>query len=346
MYPTIETDRLILRPWQNDDFDDLFGLYSNETAMSTMEHERKTNPDSFRLEFLGTVKGDECFSIRLKNSGAFIGYIQLHQYIENHKVSYSQIVTALLPEYWGEGFCTETTKKILHFAFVGIKTPWLCANHFQTNPKAGAVLKKCGLRYHATYKMKNQPYDQYRYTLEEYLTDNALSANIENPYDYTFPIQVSPYSYSKPIRHIDSIRYIKQPTEYLCGQSVIAMLAGVSVDAVIDVMQNDKGAETSELCDALKWYGIKTVTKARLKYKAGMALPDCCILSVKMPTYGHWSLYYQGKYYDPEFGVLDELPAEAKLRYYWEIVLSGKMNLSAFWARFPCRNNTHDTGKD
>jgi hypothetical protein len=39
-----------------------------------------------------------------------------------------------------------------------------------------------------------------------------------------------------------------------------------------------------------------------------------------LPNYGHWSLYYKGKYYDPEFGVLEKLPEQAKLRYYWEVV--------------------------
>ncbi len=37
------------------------------------------------------------------------------------------------------------------------------------------------------------------------------------------------------------IKYIKQPTEYLCGQACVAMIANVSVDDVIQVMHNDKG---------------------------------------------------------------------------------------------------------
>ncbi len=37
------------------------------------------------------------------------------------------------------------------------------------------------------------------------------------------------------------ISYIKQPTEYLCGQACVAMLAGVTVEEVIALMNNDKG---------------------------------------------------------------------------------------------------------
>ncbi len=37
------------------------------------------------------------------------------------------------------------------------------------------------------------------------------------------------------------IKYIKQPTEYLCGQACVAMIANVPADDVIQVMHNDKG---------------------------------------------------------------------------------------------------------
>lgn len=47
------------------------------------------------------------------------------------------------------------------------------------------------------------------------------------------------------------INYIKQPTEYLCGQSCVAMLAGVTVEEVISVMQNDKGTGKKDI-DILK----------------------------------------------------------------------------------------------
>ena len=43
------------------------------------------------------------------------------------------------------------------------------------------------------------------------------------------------------------IQYIKQPTEYLCGQACVAMLANVSVDEVIKVINNDKGTGKKNL---------------------------------------------------------------------------------------------------
>ena len=323
MYPTLETERLLLVPLQENDIEDMFNLYSDPTVAATMEHfDDIVSLETYKKNFIELVSGGECFTIQNKKTQQFMGFILSHQYIRQTKIGYSQMVVALKTEYWGKGYCTEATKELLHFAFVGIKTPWICANQFQDNPNARKVLQSCGLSFHKTYKMKNRLYDQYRYTRANYIKDKGLNANFQdNEYNYNLPKRTkSPYSFEKPIRKIDSITYIEQPTEYLCGQSVIAMLAGVSVNEVISVMQNDKGTSTQELRDVLKWYGLKTATKARLRYAEEMQLPECCILSVKLPEYGHWSLYYKGKYYDPEFGALNKLPEQAKLRYYWEVI--------------------------
>ena len=324
MYPTLETKRLLLNPLQESDFEDMFELFSNSTVTATIEGmEGKTmSLTVFKKWFYDVIKIDSFYTVRCKETNSFFGYCQIHPCIKQNKVSHSQMNIALLPNFWGQGYATEVTQKLLNFAFLGIKTPWVCANQFPENLTAGSVLKKCGLRFYKTFKMQNRLYNQYRYMIDEYLMDNDLPLEpLEKYGDYVLRIKKSPYSYDSPIRKIDSIKFIKQPTEYLCGQSVIAMLADVAVDEVIDVMQTDKGTYTPEIRGALKWYGIKTATKARIKYEEETSLPECCILSVKMPGYGHWSLYYKGKYYDPEFGVLDKLPEKAKIRYYWEVIL-------------------------
>ena len=322
MYPVLETERLFLEPLKDNDLDDMYALYSNPVVAAAMEHwDSIQDFETYHKEFPEMVAGDAYFTIRLKDTGRFIGFILLYQYVKRNKIDYSQMLAAILPAYWNRGYCTEATKKLLHFAFLGVKTPWVCANQFQDNPAAGKVLRRCGLRFHTAYEMQHRPYDQYRYTRADYLKHNKIAAKEMKSCDYVFPIKTSPYSYDNPIRRVDSIAYIKQPTEYTCGQAVIAMLAGVSVDEVIAVVQDDTGLDIPEMRDALAWYGLKTATKERKKYRKllGGKLPDCCVLSVRLPAYGHWSLYYKGKFYDPEFGVLDQLPKQAKLISYWEV---------------------------
>ena len=45
------------------------------------------------------------------------------------------------------------------------------------------------------------------------------------------------------------------------------------------------------------------------------------ILKVLVSGYSHWILYYHGKYYDPEFGLMDELYSRAKIQSYLELLV-------------------------
>ena len=56
-------------------------------------------------------------------------------------------------------------------------------------------------------------------------------------------------------------QYSEQPTEYLCGQACVAMLANVSVDEVIQVINNDKSAGKKDIEKALEHYGIAQAKK-------------------------------------------------------------------------------------
>lgn len=114
------------------------------------------------------------------------------------------------------------------------------------------------------------------------------------------------------------IKYIKQPTDYLCGQACVAMLAGVTVEEVVSVMKNDKGTGKKDIEKALNYYGISQA-KAMTKADNTSVLPKVCILKVLLPKYGHWVLYCDGKYYDPEFGVMEELYQKARIQSYLEI---------------------------
>jgi len=321
-FPTLETSRLFLIPLKINDLEKMFDLYADSNVSKSMEHFNETvDFSTYKKNFTEWVAGGEIFTIRDKETMQFMGYIFSHQYIKQAKVSYSQIGAALKPDYWKKGYGTEAAKKLLEFVFINIDTPWICANQFQDNFVAEKVLQKCGLSFYKTYKLKNRLYNQYRYMRTDYLKNMNINDLQKDKFIYKLPeILKSPYNSKNPIRKIDYINYIKQPTEYLCGQAVVAMLADVSVEEIIFVMQNDKGTATAEIRNALKYYGLKTVTNARLKYTDETRLPECCILSLKLPEYGHWSLYYKGKYYDPEFGVSDKLPENAILKYYWEII--------------------------
>ncbi len=113
------------------------------------------------------------------------------------------------------------------------------------------------------------------------------------------------------------ITYIKEPTDLQCGQAVLAMLSGSSVEEIVSVTGTDRETDLKQMFFALDFYQIK-YNRTRFSAENKKGLPEIALLSLETPRCWHWSLYYKGKFYDPEHGVLDDFPKSFR-KYYWEI---------------------------
>lgn len=111
--------------------------------------------------------------------------------------------------------------------------------------------------------------------------------------------------------------YIKEPTDLQCGQAVLAMLAGKTVDEIVDFLSNDRETTLKEMFKTLDYYGI-SYDKTRKEANSINDLPKTAILSLETPRCWHWSLWVEGKVFDPEHGVLEDFP-QSKRKYYWEL---------------------------
>lgn len=128
--------------------------------------------------------------------------------------------------------------------------------------------------------------------------------------------QNSPYSFENPIRKIDHIDVIIQPADGLCGQSCVAMLAGVTIAEVISVMDcREWQATMGRVISALNYYGIDH--SEVIVYTEGheATLPKCCIMMEKMGLYCHYLIHYDGEFYDSNLGVLTEYDMSKLLGY-------------------------------
>lgn len=131
--------------------------------------------------------------------------------------------------------------------------------------------------------------------------------------------QNSPYSFEKPIRKIDGVSIIKQPEDGLCSQTSVAMLAGVTIAEVITVMDRREWQATmGHMISALNYYGIDHTDIIVFTEGRETVLPKCAILMERMGRFCHYLVYYDGTYYDPTLGVLDEYD-QSKLLGYLEI---------------------------
>ena len=95
------------------------------------------------------------------------------------------------------------------------------------------------------------------------------------------------------------------------------MLSGESVEEIIKICGTDRETTLKQMFDSLDFLGIG-YNKTRVEVIKKEDLPQICILSLETPHYWHWSLYFKGKFLDPEYGILTEFQP-SKRRYYWEI---------------------------
>ena len=116
-----------------------------------------------------------------------------------------------------------------------------------------------------------------------------------------------------PIR----IEYIHEPTDLQCGQAVLAMITGITVGEVIRELNNDRETNLKEMKGFLRKHHV-WISDVRVPVLEKTDLPERCLLSLETPRCWHWSLFYDGFFFDPEHGVMADFP-ESGRKYYWEI---------------------------
>ena len=112
-------------------------------------------------------------------------------------------------------------------------------------------------------------------------------------------------------------KHIFEPNPLACGQAVLAMLSDTPVEEIIELVKTDRETKLSDMFSALEALNIEYSREKKQAFcKAD--LPDICILSLETPKCWHWSLYFRGQFFDPEYGLIPDFPPSAR-RYYFEI---------------------------
>ena len=102
-----------------------------------------------------------------------------------------------------------------------------------------------------------------------------------------------------------------------CGQAVLSMISNVSINDVISYVKTEKETTLKDMKSFLKNHSIKLAEERKQAFSIS-DLPPLAMLSLETPKCWHWSLYFKGKVYDPEYGALTDFPV-CDRKYYWEI---------------------------
>jgi hypothetical protein len=120
-----------------------------------------------------------------------------------------------------------------------------------------------------------------------------------------------------------------QPTKNSCGQTAIAMLLGVPVKEIVELLGHDKKTYAKDQCMILNHYGVKYKDRKKVDNRKKYELPSLCLIRINKHgrRVGHLLLYYNGIFYDSMHGgrtfkrteLVDYYP-KWRIDFYFEII--------------------------
>src|SRR5215467_9659916 len=143
--PTLETERLWIRPYSEADIPELLTLIgTKEVAATTLSIAHPyTEQDARAFLQLAQEPGKMWLAITLRSDGRQIGGIGL-RIDEQHQ--HAELGYWLGVPYWGKGYATEAAQELLRYGFEELGMHRIFASHFAQNPASGRVLNKIGMK--------------------------------------------------------------------------------------------------------------------------------------------------------------------------------------------------------
>jgi len=148
-FPTLRTDRLLLRQFERSDATDVQRLAGvKEVAAGTFLPHPYT--DGTAEQWITSQQQDfeagvlVNFAIVLLKSEVLMGSIGLAIAAEHQ---HARLGYWLGVPYWNQGYATEAVNTVLVYGFNQLQLHRIYAPHFLNNPASGRVLQKVGMTY-------------------------------------------------------------------------------------------------------------------------------------------------------------------------------------------------------
>ncbi|QUW22043.1 GNAT family N-acetyltransferase [Sporosarcina sp. Marseille-Q4063] len=171
MFPTLETERLLLREITNEDANAIFSSFSNnevtryygQDTMKNIEEAEKII-DIFATNHI--EKRGIRWGIQRKDDQEIIGTIGFHAWFHKHKRA--EIGYEIHPDYWRNGYTHESLLKIISYGFEEMDLNRIGAVVFTQNEASNKLLTKIGFQNEGLLKdymyQNGNPHDTYIYS--------------------------------------------------------------------------------------------------------------------------------------------------------------------------------------
>lgn len=149
--PTIETERLVLRPFRDDDVDDYFRVHDTPEVRASLHLADSFDRDvawSHLALWLGqwALRRSGNWAVELRETGEFIGRAGTHLPI---RVGWPglEIGWTLHPDHWGRGYATEAGRAAIDWAFANHDVNELVSVILPENTPSQQVAQRLGFTW-------------------------------------------------------------------------------------------------------------------------------------------------------------------------------------------------------
>ena len=148
----IETDRLILRNWCDEDRPTMHRLNSDEAVMEYFPFRRNRIESDLMMETVRnkiTAKGYGWSAVELKQTNEVVGFAGISDFTSDVPFAPAvEIGWRFLPEHWGNGYATEAAWAWLDHAFTNLGIEKIVSFAVGDNTGSTAVMKRLGMRHY------------------------------------------------------------------------------------------------------------------------------------------------------------------------------------------------------
>ena len=155
---SMETPRLVLRPFVREDAQAMFDNWASDPAvtkfLSWPTYRSVEDAHSILNVWLENYEKPDFYqwAIVLKELNQPIGSISVVN--SDDRVDMVEIGYCIGRNWWGRGIMPEALSAVMVYLFDEVGMQRIEAGHDPDNPASGAVLRKCGLQYEGTLRRR------------------------------------------------------------------------------------------------------------------------------------------------------------------------------------------------
>lgn len=150
---SLETERLILRKFSQDDISDIYYFFSDidtNKFLPWFPVKNLVEAQAFFSQRLSDNNRIRCYAICLKSDNRPIGYVTV-SLDDSFDLGYG-----LHKMFWHNGYATEAVKTVIKQLHKE-QIPYITATHDIMNISSGNVMKRLGMKYFYSYEEQWQP---------------------------------------------------------------------------------------------------------------------------------------------------------------------------------------------